>query len=137
MAGVQVWQRLFASACLLGTISGCGGDDAAEDGGGGDIGFAEPGYDELEYARIAARAFGLHGHEARVDEDAAVDAIGEVVRAFDEPFGNASAIPTLHCARNFCHARRASTRPSWSCWPTGTRGKRAIRSSTSGRCWKA
>lgn len=43
MAGVQVWQRLFASACLLGTISGCGGDDAAEDGGGGDIGFAEPG----------------------------------------------------------------------------------------------
>jgi len=63
------------------------------------IGFAEPGYDELEYARIAARAFGLHGHEARVDEDAAVDAIGEVARAFDEPFGNASAIPTLHCAR--------------------------------------
>ncbi|MDO4905327.1 MAG: asparagine synthase-related protein [Lautropia sp.] len=63
------------------------------------IGFAEPGYDELGYARIASDAFGLDAHERRVDEQEAVDALPLLIQAFDEPFGNASAIPTYYCAR--------------------------------------
>lgn len=63
------------------------------------IGFAEPGYDELEYARIAANAFGLDAHERRVNEQEAVEALPRLIDAFDEPFGNASAIPTYYCAR--------------------------------------
>lgn len=63
------------------------------------IGFEEAGYDELGYAGIAASAYSLQAHEYRVREDDAVDAIAALVRGFDEPFGNASAIPTHHCAR--------------------------------------
>jgi asparagine synthase (glutamine-hydrolysing) len=63
------------------------------------IGFGEEGYDELAYARVASQAFGLHASEARVLEPDAVAAVPDLVEAFDEPFGNASAIPTLACAR--------------------------------------
>ncbi|MDO5102169.1 MAG: asparagine synthase-related protein [Lautropia sp.] len=63
------------------------------------IGFAEPGYDELEYARIASSTFGLDAHERRVNEQEAVDALPRLIDAFDEPFGNASAIPTYYCAK--------------------------------------
>jgi len=63
------------------------------------IGFEEEGYDELHYAGVAAKAYALRAHEYRVREDDAVDAIASLVGGFDEPFGNASAIPTHHCAR--------------------------------------
>lgn len=63
------------------------------------IGFAAAGYDEMEYARIAARRFGLTLHEYYVTPADVVDAIPYVARAFDEPFGNSSAIPALVCAR--------------------------------------
>ncbi len=62
------------------------------------IGFAEEGYDELEYSRIASSAFGLHAHEYRVGEADTVDSIPALARVFDEPFGNLSAIPTFQCA---------------------------------------
>ncbi len=62
------------------------------------IGFAESGYDEMEFSRIAARHFGLRPHELNVDEDAAVALVPRLVKAFDEPFGNSSAIPTFYCA---------------------------------------
>lgn len=63
------------------------------------IGFAESGYDELEYARLAAKHFGARPHFRVVSEEDAVQVIPEIVRIYDEPFGNASAIPTLHCTR--------------------------------------
>lgn len=63
------------------------------------IGFEEAGYDELFYAGVAAKAYALEAHEYRVREDDAVDALTALVGAFDEPFGNASAIPTYHCAQ--------------------------------------
>jgi asparagine synthase (glutamine-hydrolysing) len=63
------------------------------------IGFAEAGYDEMAYSRIAAKHFGLNPHEFNVDETASVDAIPALVASFDEPFGNSSAIPTYYCAR--------------------------------------
>jgi asparagine synthase (glutamine-hydrolysing) len=62
------------------------------------IGFAEAGYDEMSYSRIAAKYFGLRSHELNVDEAAAVSLVPRLVTAFDEPFGNSSAIPTFYCA---------------------------------------
>lgn len=62
------------------------------------IGFAEEGYDELAYSRLAAQRFGLDGHERSVGEADALAAIPRLVDAFDEPFGNSSAIPTYYCA---------------------------------------
>ncbi len=63
------------------------------------IGFAQQGYDEIEYARIAARHFKTDQHEYYVTANDVADAFGQVAAAYDEPFGNSSAIPTLFCAR--------------------------------------
>lgn len=62
------------------------------------IGFVESGYDELSYSHIAAKHFGLKAHERRVGEADAIEIIPGLVRGFDEPFGNSSAIPTFYCA---------------------------------------
>jgi asparagine synthase (glutamine-hydrolysing) len=59
------------------------------------IGFAEPSYSELEYARTVARAFGTHHHELVVQPDAATLLPG-LIRYFDEPFADSSAIP-VYC----------------------------------------
>jgi asparagine synthase (glutamine-hydrolysing) len=63
------------------------------------IGFEDPRFNELEYARIAARAFQTRHHEYVVSASDCIDALPEMIRYFDEPFGNASAIPTYFCAR--------------------------------------
>lgn len=63
------------------------------------IGFREDEYDEMSFSRLAAERFGLDGHEQMVGEADAVAAIPAMVAAFDEPFGNPSAIPTYCCAR--------------------------------------
>jgi asparagine synthase (glutamine-hydrolysing) len=62
------------------------------------IGFAAEGYDEMEYARLAVRHFGLSAHEYYVTPADVVAAIPLIARAYDEPFGNASAVPTYYCA---------------------------------------
>lgn len=62
------------------------------------IGFAEDGYDEMAYSRIAVKHFGLQGHELNVSEEDAVSLVPRLAKAFDEPFGNPSAIPTFYCA---------------------------------------
>jgi asparagine synthase (glutamine-hydrolysing) len=63
------------------------------------IGFGVEGYDELEYARIASRRFGTIAHEYNVTPDDVVDAIPRIAAAYDEPFGNSSAVPTYFCAQ--------------------------------------
>lgn len=63
------------------------------------IGFDAPGYDEMEYAQIAARHFALSHHAYYVTPDDVVDAIPKVAAIYDQPFGNASAVPTYFCAR--------------------------------------
>ncbi len=63
------------------------------------IGFASEGYDEISYARIAAKHFGNVINEYYVTPDDIVDAIPKIARAYDEPFGNSSAVPTYYCAR--------------------------------------
>ena len=63
------------------------------------IGFAEKGYDEMEYARIAARHFATVQHEYYVTPEDIVDAIPRLAAIYDQPFGNSSAVPTYCCAR--------------------------------------
>lgn len=63
------------------------------------IGFEAEGYDEMEYARVAARHFGARPHEYYVSPADVVAAVPRIAAAYDEPFGNASAIPAYYCAR--------------------------------------
>lgn len=63
------------------------------------IGFEAPGYDEMSYARLASRHFGTVHHELYLTADDVVDAIPRIAAVFDQPFGNASAVPAYFCAR--------------------------------------
>jgi asparagine synthase (glutamine-hydrolysing) len=57
------------------------------------IGFAESSFDELHYARIAARHLGTDHHEFIVTPDVC-SLIEEIVWHHDEPFADISSIPT-------------------------------------------
>jgi asparagine synthase (glutamine-hydrolysing) len=63
------------------------------------IGFGVDAYDELEYARIASRRFATQAHEYQVTPEDVVLAIPRIAAAYDEPFGNSSAVPTYLCAQ--------------------------------------
>lgn len=63
------------------------------------IGFDANGYDEMEYARLAARHFGTDHHEYYVTPDDLLDGIPRVATHYDQPFGNSSAVPAWICAR--------------------------------------
>jgi asparagine synthase (glutamine-hydrolysing) len=63
------------------------------------IGFDEQRFNEINYARIAARAFGVEHHEYFVTPTDVLDAIPLLIESFDEPFANASAVPTYYCAK--------------------------------------
>ena len=63
------------------------------------IGFDADGYDEMEYARIAARRFGLVHHEHYLSPDEVVEGMPLVAAHYDQPFGNSSAVAAYHCAR--------------------------------------
>lgn len=63
------------------------------------IGFDVPGYDEIPYARIAARHFDVPLSVYYVTPSDVADTVEKVVRAFDEPFGNSSALPAYFCAQ--------------------------------------
>ena len=62
------------------------------------IGFNAEGYDEMAYARASARHFNARLHEYYVSPQDVIDAIPKIASAYDEPFGNASAIPAYYCA---------------------------------------
>jgi asparagine synthase (glutamine-hydrolysing) len=63
------------------------------------VGFSAQGYDEIEYARIASRHFGTESREIYVTPKDVAEVLPLVAQAYDEPFGNASAVPTYLCAR--------------------------------------
>ena len=63
------------------------------------IGFDVAGYDEMQYARIAAKHYGCEHHEYYVTPQDVVDAVPRIAASYDQPFGNASAIPTYYCAK--------------------------------------
>ncbi len=62
------------------------------------IGFDASGYDEMEYARIAARHFGVDHREYYVTPADLLDGIPRVATHYDQPFGNSSAVPAWICA---------------------------------------
>ena len=57
------------------------------------IGFSDAGFDELRYARIAARHFGADHHEFVVTPDVC-RLVEEIVWHHDEPFADVSSVPT-------------------------------------------
>ena len=62
------------------------------------IGFSERAFDESRDARLVARALRTDHHELVVQPDA--DAlVHEVIRSFDEPFADSSALPTYLVAK--------------------------------------
>lgn len=63
------------------------------------IGFDALGYDEMAFARIAAKHFKTEHHEYYVTPDNLVRSIPAVTAHFDQPFGNSSALPSYYCAK--------------------------------------
>jgi asparagine synthase (glutamine-hydrolysing) len=63
------------------------------------MGFDANGYDETEYARATAKHFKVNLHEYYVTPADVLKAIPLIAKTYDEPFGNASAIPTYYCAK--------------------------------------
>jgi len=63
------------------------------------IGFGEERFNELAFARIVAEAFHTKHTEYFVTPADTLHAMDRVADAFDEPFANASAIPTYYCAK--------------------------------------
>jgi asparagine synthase (glutamine-hydrolysing) len=63
------------------------------------IGFDADGFDEMEYARCAARRYASRASEHYLKPADIVTTIPVIAAAYDEPFGNESAVPTWFCAR--------------------------------------
>ena len=63
------------------------------------IGFDAQGYDEMAYARLAARHFRTEHHEYYVTADDLVRSIADVAASLDQPMGNSSVLPSYYCAR--------------------------------------
>ncbi len=81
------------------TIAGILGEVSGEPARTYSIGFEAEGFDEMAYARITAQHFGTRHHEYYVTPDDVVAAIPRIAAVHDQPFGNASAVPTYYCAR--------------------------------------
>ena len=62
------------------------------------IGFEDQEFDELPYARKVAEHLGTDHHELVVKPDAG-ELIEDIVRHFDEPFADSSAIPTYYVSK--------------------------------------
>lgn len=63
------------------------------------IGFDAGGFDEMEYARLAAKRFGLDSREYYLQQTDVLEAIPVIARHYDEPFANESAVPVYICAK--------------------------------------
>ena len=83
------------SSTVAGMISQASGRQAATYS----IGFDAQGYDEMEYARLAAHHFKTEHHEYYVTPDDLVRSIPAVAAHYDQPFGNSSALPAYYCAK--------------------------------------
>ena len=81
------------------TVAGMIGLAAGRPAAAYSIGFDAQGYDEMAYARIAAKHFGCEHHEYYVTPDDLVHGIPLVAAHYDQPFGNSSAVPAYYCAK--------------------------------------
>jgi asparagine synthase (glutamine-hydrolysing) len=93
------------AACFLSggtdssTVAGMIGLAAGHPARSYSIGFEAEGYDEMAYARIAARHFGTDHREYYVTPDDLVRGVPTVAAHYDQPFGNSSALPAYYCAK--------------------------------------
>ena len=62
------------------------------------IGSPDPDFDESPYARMVAERFNTDHHEFVVEPDA-LAVLPELLKAYDEPFADSSAVPTYHVSR--------------------------------------
>lgn len=62
------------------------------------IGFKEEKYTELKYARQVAERYKTEHHEMIVEPES-IDLLPKLVRSFDEPFADSSAIPTYYVSK--------------------------------------
>jgi asparagine synthase (glutamine-hydrolysing) len=62
------------------------------------IGFNAKGFDEMEFARTSANHFSAKHYEYYVTSDDVVEAIPKIAKAYDQPYGNSSAVPVYYCA---------------------------------------
>lgn len=81
------------------TVAGMIGEVSGQRASTYSIGFDAQGYDEMEFARIAARHFSTDHHEYYVTPRDLVQSIAAVATHFDQPFGNSSALPAFYCAK--------------------------------------
>jgi asparagine synthase (glutamine-hydrolysing) len=81
------------------TVAGMIGEVAGRPAATYSIGFEAHGYDEMQYARIAARRFGTEHHEHYLSPEDLIQSIPAVAAQYDQPFGYSSAVPAFHCAR--------------------------------------
>lgn len=63
------------------------------------IGFDAAGYDEMAYARIAARHFRTDHHEYYVTPQDILETVPRIAAHYDQPFGNSSVLPSFLCAQ--------------------------------------
>jgi asparagine synthase (glutamine-hydrolysing) len=63
------------------------------------VGFAEPSFDESTHARRVAAQFGTDHHEEVFTAGVMLDTLSTVVDWLDEPFGDASILPTYLLSR--------------------------------------
>lgn len=62
------------------------------------IGFKEQKFNELKYAQEIANRYGCEHHEQIVEPDS-ISLLPKLVNAYDEPFADASAIPTYYVSK--------------------------------------
>ena len=62
------------------------------------IGFKEEKYNELIFAREIAKKYGCEHHEQIVEPES-INLLPKLVRAYDEPFADSSAIPTYYVSK--------------------------------------
>lgn len=63
------------------------------------IGFDADGYDEIAFAKLASDRFGTDFKTYYVTPEDVLTALPKIADAYDEPFGNSSALPAYFCAR--------------------------------------
>jgi asparagine synthase (glutamine-hydrolysing) len=81
------------------TVTGLLAEEMGQETPAFSVGFGVDQYDELAFARIAIKRFGCKHHEYEVVPRDIVELIPRIAAAYDEPFGNSSAVPTFCCAR--------------------------------------
>lgn len=63
------------------------------------IGFDAEGYDEIAFAKMASGKFDTRFNTYYVTPNDVLSALPQIAAAYDEPFGNSSALPAFFCAR--------------------------------------